>query len=97
MSTDDIMVSLGEGKGMVNHVDQETGKIKLSGGRIEVMRLRDPTDAAAVLMGAICIAHHRGQEGISFTPKIARLLAALLIKGADDCDALIAIKAGESS
>lgn len=66
-------------------------------GRFQVMRLTDPTDAAADVVGSICIAHERGREGISFSPADARQLAALLIEAATRCDEMIAAKTKASS
>jgi hypothetical protein len=66
-------------------------------GRYEIARLDDPTDFAAMMIGAVCIAHEFGIEGISFTPAGARAAAEELIRAADICDALIAQKGSASS
>jgi hypothetical protein len=50
-----------------------------------------------MMIGAVCIAHEFGIEGISFTPAGARAAAEELIRAADICDALIAQKGSASS
>lgn len=81
-----MMTRVGHGLAVVSTTDRRATSSRM--GRYEVMRLLNPSDAAAGLVGAICVAHEFGQEGISFTKDEARALAAMLIAAADACDQL---------
>jgi hypothetical protein len=90
-----MMTRVGGGYAVVSTT--KDGDTTTRNGRYEVARLDDPTDFAAKLVGAVCIAHEFGVDGISFTPAEARAAAEALIRAADICDALIAQKGSTSS
>jgi hypothetical protein len=89
------MTMVGRGKASLNTRNPENTTSRP--GNYYVARLDDPTDVAAAVLGAICIAHERGADGISFSPQEARSLAAMLTSAADECDALIAAKEAVAS